>query len=470
MAVTSLDGRLDAIGRTQPALSALLPRLERFIRESPDTELDRINVLKWAKEQGVDQHEALELFLRASAAGVFDLQWVLMCPLCGLYASTRGALQQLARHATCAFCRRAVTIALDDTVEVVFTVAPAVRKLEARDLSDVEQVRKNFTAEFYARALIPNVLHERISGSMEISRWIPPGGSTTLELNLQPGPWVLCVPHHHSIAHLEAGERGTSELAFELLDGQIVGAAPIKAGPVKIVVRNRTPKPALALWGSTAWTKTFDWSQGGAKFSPQLTAKQLLTNQTFRELYRAEGVGTDGGMQLKSLAILFTDLTASTELYERVGDLKALDLVRRHFEVLQRVIAAERGAVVKTIGDAVMASFAEPDRALAAAAAMHRQMAMLGASEELTLKIGVHVGSCVAIESNQQLDFFGRTVNVAARVQAKAGAGDVVITREVLEHPSAREVAKTQFTSSSEERVHLKGIEGEVAVHRLRVS
>jgi class 3 adenylate cyclase len=470
MAVTSLDSRLDAIGRTQPGLSELLPKLERFVRESPDSELDRVNALRWAKEHGVEEHQALELFLRASAAGVFDLQWVLMCPLCGLYVSTRGALQQLTRHATCAFCRRPVSIALDDTVEVVFTVAAAVRKLEPRPLGTIEQVRKHFVAEFYARALIPTPLHDRIASSMQISRWLPTGETTTLELNLEPGTYVLCVPHLHAIAHLETSENGTSELAFEVLDGQIVGAAPLKPGPVKIVVRNRTPKPVLALWGSTSWTKTFDWTGASAKFAPQVSAKQLLTNQTFRELYRAEGVGTDGGMQLRSLAILFTDLTASTELYERVGDLKALDLVRRHFEVLQGVIAAEHGAVVKTIGDAVMASFAEPDRALAAAAAMHRQMAKLGASEELTLKIGVHVGSCVAIESNQQLDFFGRTVNVAARVQAKAGAGDVVITREVLEHPSAREVAKTQFTSASEERVHLKGIEGEVEVHRLRVS
>ena len=150
-----------------------------------------------------------------------------------------------------------------------------------------------------------------------------------------------------------------------------------------------------------------------------------------------------------------------------MGDLRALDLVRKHFEVLEKVNAQERGAVVKTIGDAVMASFAEPDRALAAAAAMHRQMKLLGASEELTLKIGVHVGSCVAIESNQQLDFFGRTVNVAERVQAKAGAGEVVITQDVLDHPAANEIARTQFGSMTQERVHLKGIEGDVLVHRL---
>ena len=54
----------------------------------------------------------------------------------------------------------------------------------------------------------------------------------------------------------------------------------------------------------------------------------------------------------------------STELYERVGDLVAYDLVREHFRVLHEIVAAEAGAVVKTIGDAVMATFPTPDRAL----------------------------------------------------------------------------------------------------------
>lgn len=470
MTFGSLDGRLDAIATSHPSLSAHLPTLGRFIREATDAQLDRINVLTWAKTHGVPPDDALDLFLCASSTGVFDLAWSLMCPLCGLLVSNRAALQHLAREATCAFCRREVLVSLDDSVEVVFTVAAAVRKLTGRELGTAELVRAHFVEEFYSRSMQRNPMHELIAKSFEVVRWLAPGESTTLALNLAPGPYVLAAPHEHAAMHLEAGPGGAAEQTVELLDGQLVGATRLANGPVKLVVRNRTGRPALFLCGSTAWATTFDWANGTSKFNPMVTGKQLLTNQTFRELYRSEGVGAEGGMQLRSLAILFTDLTASTELYERVGDLRALDLVRKHFDVLQRVIAAERGAVVKTIGDAVMASFAEPDRALAAAAAMHRQMERLGASEVLTLKIGVHVGSCVAVESNKQLDFFGRTVNVAARVQAKAQAGDVVITQDVLDHPGAREVARTQFAPALAERVHLKGIEGEVVVHRLRAN
>src|SRR5829696_8128146 len=70
---------------------------------------------------------------------------------------------------------------------------------------------------------------------------------------------------------------------------------------------------------------------------PFLTAKQLLTNQTFRDIFRADTLNVDQRLKITSLTFLFTDLKGSTELYERVGDLAAFDLVRAHFRVLQDV-------------------------------------------------------------------------------------------------------------------------------------
>src|SRR5438046_9270165 len=98
-----------------------------------------------------------------------------------------------------------------------------------------------------------------------------------------------------------------------------------------------------------------------------LTTKRLLTNQTYRDIYRTDTLDVDQRLKITSLSFLFTDLKGSTELYERVGDLVAYDLVRAHFRILNEIVAAESGAVVKTIGDAVMATFPTPDRAMEAA-------------------------------------------------------------------------------------------------------
>src|SRR5207248_8793456 len=120
---------------------------------------------------------------------------------------------------------------------------------------------------------------------------------------------------------------------------------------------------------------------------PFLTAKRRLTNQTFRDIYRTDTLDVDQRLKITSLTFLFTDLQGSTELYERVGDLVAYDLVRAHFQVLNEIVAAERGAVVKTIGDAVMATFPAPDRAMAAALKMRKAVKDL--KGDLLLKIGI---------------------------------------------------------------------------------
>ena len=111
------------------------------------------------------------------------------------------------------------------------------------------------------------------------------------------------------------------------------------------------------------------------KRKPFLTAKRMLSNQTFRDVFKADNLNIDQRLKITSLTFLFTDLKGSTALYERVGDLAAFDLVRAHFHALLEIISSEKGAVVKTIGDAVMATFVSPEHALAAGLRMRAAMA-----------------------------------------------------------------------------------------------
>ena len=102
----------------------------------------------------------------------------------------------------------------------------------------------------------------------------------------------------------------------------------------------------------------------------------MLANQTFRDVYKADNLSADQRLKITSLTFLFTDLKGSTALYERVGDIAAFDLVRAHFQALLEIISAEKGAVVKTIGDAVMATFIAPAQAVAAGLRMRSAMAV----------------------------------------------------------------------------------------------
>ena len=120
-------------------------------------------------------------------------------------------------------------------------------------------------------------------------------------------------------------------------------------------------------------------------------------------------------------------------MYDQLGDLKAYHLVRQHFDALNKVIVEHNGAVVKTIGDAVMATFNTPSDGVAAAIdIMHAINAFNKEhSEDLILKIGVHNGHSIAVTLNERLDYFGQTVNIAARVQQQAQANEVYISQDV---------------------------------------
>src|SRR5262249_59856892 len=80
------------------------------------------------------------------------------------------------------------------------------------------------------------------------------------------------------------------------------------------------------------------------KRRPFLTAKRMLSNQTFRDVFKADNLNVDQRLKITSLTFLFTDLKGSTALYERVGDLAAFDLVREHFRALLDIISSEKGA------------------------------------------------------------------------------------------------------------------------------
>ena len=147
----------------------------------------------------------------------------------------------------------------------------------------------------------------------------------------------------------------------------------MQPGPLRLTLDNRTTRRVLP----AVWVAGDKLHAMLGRRRPFLTANRLLSNQTFRDLYRTDTLDIDQRLKITSLTFLFTDLKGSTQLYERVGDLAAYDLVKEHFRVLHDIVGSEAGAVVKTIGDAVMATFPTPDHAVAAALRMREAMRKL---------------------------------------------------------------------------------------------
>jgi len=260
-------------------------------------------------------------------------------------------------------------------------------------------------------------------------------------------------------------ERQTLSMVFNAVKA-LVGTVELRPGPLRLSLENRTDRRVLpAVWiAADALNKLVENRR------PFLTAKRLLTNQTFRDIYRTETLDIDQRLKITSLTFLFTDLKGSTALYERVGDLVAYEVVRQHFGVLGEIVAAEAGAVVKTIGDAVMATFPTPDRALAAALRMRDEMSRINAergNEDLLLKIGIHEGPCLAVSLNNSQDYFGQTVNMAARVQGLASSRAIFVTQSVVDDPKSTKILQSSGLRPAMQLAALRGIADKTTVYEI---
>ena len=400
--------------------------LERMVRDAPDHALNKMNALDLAAKEGVGEERVIAALLNAVRLGIFEMSWNVMCSSCAGVLSANKSLKTLDRaQYNCAFCAAGYDTTLDNLVEVTFTVSPRLRKIAAHspeELSAAEYYRQIFWSSVIdLPADLEKLLQEVTLEVVDLPR----GERAILSLQLPEGTLIVFDPVTHTAQFLdvrgeEASERQNLSMIFNNVQVP-VDTVVLRPGPLRLALENRTDSRVLpAVWVAN---QTLDDLLKRRK--PILNAKRLLTNQTFRDIYRTDTLAIGQRLKILSFTFLFSDLKGSTELYERVGDLVAFDLVNEHFRLLQEIIASERGAVVKTIGDAVMATFETPDRAIAAAIRMREAMSDLGAerhNQSLRLKIGIHEGSCLAVTLNDRQDYFGQTVNIASRVQGLAAS------------------------------------------------
>lgn len=123
--------------------------------------------------------------------------------------------------------------------------------------------------------------------------------------------------------------------------------------------------------------------------------------------------------------ILFTDVEGSTALTERLGDEAARELLRAHEEIVRHQLQRHGGVEVKTMGDGFMTSFSSASSALECAIELQRALAAKSrehADTALRMRVGLNAGEPIA----EGDDLFGTAVNLAARIAAEAGAGEIL--------------------------------------------
>ena len=470
-----------------------MSKLETFIRSAADFDLFRVNPVQYAVERSVTEAEALDLFLHATKVGLFEMDWHIVCPHCGYVVDSLHSMSQLRTHYLCPTCAADDDYALDDYIQVAFSISPLVRDIQYHhpELLSVEDLYFNYRLSKDVISPVPTLPSWRdlIIHITKDLRYVQPGEKVTAEFELPPGD--LRVTDGRACLQLtvthEQNEQA-SLIPIRLVDGKFQSDDPqmqprsltryiaenqpvqfgfdlareLPSGRLTIELENsqdhrsglwifypgQLPIPVLAL-------------------RPSLSGKKLLTTQTFRDLFRSEVIKEDEALSIKDITFLFTDLKGSTAMYEQIGDAKAYFLVHQHFDALRRVIRERNGAIVKTIGDAVMAVFDNPVEASSAALEMIDALNEFNhtISQELILKVGIHRGHSMAVTDNERIDYFGQSVNIAARVQALADANEVCITADVYNSPGVNDVLKAHHVIPDE--VLVKGVSEKLYVYKI---
>jgi class 3 adenylate cyclase len=381
----------------------LVARLLAAIEEGDELMLDHLRPYALADQWGVSRRAVLELCLLATRAGLIEFQWRVLCPLCRGARTGETTLRDLRSTVHCDSCNIDFTANFEQSVELAFRPNPAIREIP----------RNEFCVG--GPLLTPHIVAQQL---------LPAGADRALSIPLEPGRYRLRTLLLPGSLALRAGPGGDDRVSLTASETPWPDREVATSTRPLITLTNTTTVEQLFVLERTAWT------------DDAATAADVITLQLFHDLFAGEALRPGEEFAVGSLAIVFTDLRNSTNLYREIGDAVAFGWVQDHFDVVKASIAAEGGTVVKTIGDAVMAVFRRPVSALRAMLDAQARLAMPAtARRPLPLKVGVHYGPCIAVTLNDRLDYFGSTINIAARLEGQSTGTDVVVSTAVREDP-----------------------------------
>lgn len=414
-------------------------KVAEFVHTAPDKHVRKLRPFEVADYFGLPRLEVLTFCLLATQSGFLELNWEVLCPVCRGSNERLAHLWNLNSEVHCDACNIQYGPHFDENIEVTFTPRTDIRQV---DMATYCLANPAVTRHVWAQiALDP---HE----TRDIDLYLPNGKYRLYSLSLSRKITITVldhlVPQH---LHLNLDDHFAAVNSWQV------------AEHITLTLHNPTDR-----WITLKIEKL--------NYSERIATAALVTSlQDFRDWFSSSEVLRPGRqLGLSNMVFLFSDLVGSTQMYQRQGDSHAFALVQKHFDLMVPIIRQNQGGVVKTIGDAVMAVFTDSQAALKAslevlqAFAQHNQQ--LQADEQLIIKLGLHKGPCIILNLNDKLDYFGNTVNTAARIQGISQGNDVVMSETLYQDVKAQ-LAQYPPLYISKFVVQLKGIKKQNTLYRL---
>ncbi|MDX1957864.1 MAG: DUF5939 domain-containing protein [Leptospiraceae bacterium] len=437
--ITENKEKFDSISKSIDEINAdsnLKKKIINYIAESPDPELLKMKPYVVADKIDENRKKVLEFFLRATKSGLFNMNWDILCPSCKGAKASSNHLNELANSVHCPSCNIDYGPDFDKSVELTFT---------------------------------PNEILRTVVGGVYC--FGGPGGTPHLRAQLRvkaketlsenfyfkKGTYRIFSLQQKEVLTIEVTNDPSeiTEVHYPKEDKII-----IQSGTRKIVFTNPNEYEILIKLERTNWLDAV------------VTAYEVTAMQEFRDLFSSEVLRTGQEISIQSIAIIFTDLKGSTKFYNDNGDAIAYKMVSDHFQVLISNASKFDGAIVKTIGDAVMGVFINPLQAVQYCIEIQKEIKKLNErlkGENLILKVGAHIGPALAVTMNDKLDYFGATINLAARTEGQCKGGDVVITKKLFEYPTVSAFLKESGYKLEEFETSIKGFSESMEMIRILV-
>ncbi len=370
-----------------------------FIDQADDLTLMRLRPYVVAEYLNLtERKKVVEAFLFAVKSGFMGLRWELICPSCRGPAESFTSLRDIKTKTHCPSCLIDFDVNFDKSVEVVFKLDPKIKKVN----------EKFFCVG--SPTFTPHIVVQQL---------IKPGEQRTFEVSLKKKIYRVRTLKLRGGQFFKVEDKGIPEAIFIAKDDGWLEDMPVLRPNSYITLINSTSDEQLFIVEEFGWDDKI------------LTANEIFTFQKFRELFSNELLRYGESVSIESLVVAFTDLKNSSKIYEKLGEARAFDLVMKHFDVLRKNIDEGEGAIVKTQGDAVMAVFRNPSGAIYSLMKSQRELLDLHPEIPLKLKVGIHIGPCIAISLNDNLDYFGKNINFASRLPNFSQGDDIIISDEL---------------------------------------
>lgn len=411
-----------------PYEHGLALKLVEHINQSQEVDLWAMRPIEIARRWQVNSRETIELFLQSVRSGLLESRWDILCPRCRITKSTTTSIGDLPHGVHCDACNIDFESNFASNVELSFSPSPSIRAVEYG---------------FFCRSG-PGVT-PHIKGQFSLSS----GETRSLPLTLQPGDY--------RVRTLEAGDElelswtGGSFPEIHVDSEKVITGGSSADGDITMVNNGNSPRTVVI--EEQSWLRDV------------LTAERVTTMQAFRDLFSDQVLRPGDEVSIRNVAFAFTDLVGSSGLFSRVGDAEAYHLVREHFAEIGGIVRRHQGNIVKTVGDGVHAAFLSPEEALRASIEMQLAMPDFNRrfdSEDVSIRIGLHAGSSIAVTLNDRLDYYGKAVNLAARLESQGAAGDIIMSKAFTGDPAVNDILLAY--TLREQESELKGFNNLVAI------